>query len=352
MNLRPWSREISSQTHCLLINNEVRELEWDAEQAYLLVARSECVCEVLNLAAVPENARRGFLEMQVRRLSPWATPAFYAVTDESLERVPVWIWDAEWEAALRAELPPRLQQARAYPEAVFLEPQESGAVAHRCESGIDYQYWESGQLRVSRWSPQALSSADLDSFSRDCGLPPQALEPANDASIRSAAPWTEPGFSWRTLLSDERIVMTAVAGVLVFALSLELGLVAAAGIRTWLAESNSETLQAELGDRLEYRLRAERLHDSSEKLAALLPVYTQLEVIAEFTRLLQGQEYDLREWDYNEGSVRVLVHNPELDGREIVRRLESSDFFSRARIIPANREGEFTLELEIVEDGA
>ncbi len=330
----------------------MRELTWDAEQAYLLVARSECVCEVLNLASVPDDARRGYLEMQVRRLSPWASPAFYAVADGQLTQVPVWIWDAEWEARLREDLPSRLQQTTAFPEAVFLEPPESGAVAYRCEAGIDYQYWESGQLMTSRWSPQALAADDLDSFSRDCGLVLDALEPANDVALRASAPWSEPGFSWRTLLKDERLVMLSVTCFLVFLLSLELGLVAATSIRTTLAESHSESLQAELGDRLQYRLRAERLHARSAQLAELLPAYSQLEVIAEFTRLLQGQDYELREWDYSEGGVRVLVHNPELDGREIVRRLESSDLFSSARIVPATREGDFTLELVIKERDA
>ncbi len=350
MSLRPWSRETSSQTHYLLIDQEVRELEWEAEQPYLLVARSACVCEVLELAAVPENARRGFLDMQVKRLSPWPRPAYYAAAGETeveQDRVPVWIWNADWEAGLRETLPEPMRHARAFPEPVFLTPAESGVVAHCCESGIDYQYWQDGKLLASRWSAQALPREDLDYFSRDCGQPLQSLEPANDAKLRATAPWSEPGFTWRSLLRDERLMMVSIATVLLFAMFLELGLVAAAGILTWRSESNAETLQEQLGTRLQYRLQAERLHSRSEQLAALLPAYSQIEVIAEFTRLLEGQEYELREWDYAAGGVRVLVYNSALDGREIIRRLESSDLFSSARIAPATREGEFTLELTI-----
>ncbi len=350
MNLRPWSRDVSSQTHHLLIDQEVRELTWAAEQPYLLIARSACVCEVLDLSAVPDSARAGFLEMQVKRLSPWARPAYYVAAGESAEharRTPVWIWDAAWEERLRETLPERIRQSSAFPEAVFLEPRESGVVAHRCESGIDYQYWEGGKLLASRWSLQSLAPEDLQFFARDCGQALDALEPANDEAVHAPAPWSEPAFSWRTLLNDERLVMTGITTVLLFAICLELGLLAASGIRTWISESNTASLQEELGSRLQYRLQAERLHARGEQLASLLPAYTQVELIAEFTRLLAGQEYELREWDYTSGGVRVLVSNPELDGREIIRKLESSDLFTSARILPAAGEGEFSFELVV-----
>ena len=94
-------------------------------------------------------------------------------------------------------------------------------------------------------------------------------------------------------------------------------------------------------------MRAERLQDSNEALAALLPKHTLLEVVAEFTRLLEDQDYELLEVDYASGGLRVVLKNAALDSREVIRRLESGGFFTRARITPSSREGEHEIELAI-----
>ena len=118
-------------------------------------------------------------------------------------------------------------------------------------------------------------------------------------------------------------------------------------MRSSAAQANAEALQEDLGERLRFRLLAERLHDSNAALAGLLPAYTQLEVVSEFTSLTAGLDYELLEWEYNEGGLRVLLHNPQLDSREIIQRLESGYFFKQARISPGIKEGIHEIEVTL-----
>jgi hypothetical protein len=215
-----------------------------------------------------------------------------------------------------------------------------------CSHGFDCQVWQSGRLKESRWRAELDDPAEVALLRRAAGLDaaaaPEAAQPA-----WQARPWTEAPFSWRRLLRDETAVMAGIAALAVFALCLELGMAGAYTLRRQLSESHTLALQEALGERLQYRLEAERLRTVNEEWAALRPAYTHLEIVAEFTRLMEGQPFELVDWEYQKGGLQVTLRNPELDSREVITRLESGDMFRGAKIEPGLRPDEHDIAISI-----
>ena len=52
-------------------------------------------------------------------------------------------------------------------------------------------------------------------------------------------------------------------------------------------------------------------------------------------------------WEYNLGDLQVVVHNPDLDTREIIRRLEGSELFGEARIQPGRGAGQHQIQISL-----
>ncbi len=345
LKLPSVSKEVSSRTYHILSGDSIESIEVPARSACVLIARSECLFFTVDLKEVPSAARRPYIEQQVRKHSPWPRPGHYVADPESAAPA-VWIWDSEWLEKARGGLPAGAGKNRLLPETVMLAPGRDGPEACACLEGIDYQLWKGGRLVESRWCRQPFSEEAASAWQR--GARTQGVPEVGQAAPRwQPEPWSEPALDWRQLLRDEKALMWGGALIATMVFCLELGVLAAFAIRTSYLEGNIADLEASLGEKLQYRLDAERLSAANRALAAQLPAYTQLEVVAEFTRLLADQPYELVEWEYQQGSLQVVVKNPELDSREVVSRLESGSFFLDARIEPGLRDGEHDISLVI-----
>ncbi len=311
----------------------------------MLVPRSDCLFITLDMSDVPAGAKSMYLAQQIEKVSPWAAAGSYSCSVND-SRIAIWLWDSEAVDALRDELPLPMRQSPLYPEAALLRPHDHGPVVRACSVGFDYQLWDSGELVKSRWKISQADDAESRMFERTLGHASEHGE-VGDTPVWLAKPWTEPPLNWRTLISDEAAVMTAVSLVFVFLFALEVGMAATFSLRTQLAESNVLSLQEELGERLQYRLQAERLRAANEQWASVRTKPSILEVVAEFTKLMAGQEYALLDWEYQQNGLQVLLSNAELDTREAITQLESGQMFSSAKIEPGLRPEEHKVSLVI-----
>ncbi len=345
MKLHALSKEVSSRTHHVLAGEDVAVVEALGRVDCVLIARGDCLFFSIDLAEVPAPARRAYIQQQVQKYSPWPEAAHY-VADLESDSASVWIWDASWQQQARSRLPEDLQSARCLPEPVMLAPGGDGLEVRSCQQGFDYQVWEAGRLIASRWSRDELAAGEAVLWSRSVGA--ENAPAANDAGPRwESEPWTEPALDWRRLIKDERALMWGGALLLMLVFCFELGLMTMFAIKGAYLDSHVQTLQESLGDKLQVRLSAERLSADNRALASQLPAYTQLEVAAEFTRLMEELPYQLVDWEYRQGGLQVTLKNAELDSRDVVSSLEAGSFFQDIRIEPGLREGEHDVSLNI-----
>ncbi len=338
----PGLRQASLQKHYLLQSDSVVEREWVADRPYLLVSRAACVYASIDLTAVPEAARRRYLDLQVRKRSPWQETGHY-LTTMAKDQAMLWMWDAQWEAKMRDQLPPSLQQTAALPETVMLPRGKAESCVQACSPGYEFQAWDGGQLSVARWFAEEPPAKDLENCLRSAGRAGLDTEPGPLEWLPS--PWSESVFDWRELLRNELGLFTIAASLLLFVLFLELGLAATTAVETSLAQSRNLALQEELGDQLQYRLLAERLRTVNEEWSSVLAPYSQLQIITEFTSRLDNNDYELVDWEYRGDSLRVVLQHADIDTRETVLRLAASELFADVRIEPGLREGESAISI-------
>lgn len=339
------SQAISLKTHYLLRDSQPQEIQWAAYDSYVIAPRDDCLFFVLDLESVPNSARIPYVRQQVNKRSPWASASYYLTTGAD-GTAAVWMWDDSAAQTALAKLPPDVRTARIFPESALLSMAKEGAVIRRCARGYDFQLWQGGALIESRWQLTLEDDSEIALFQRVSGQG-VAIDYAAADPDWQPRPWTEAPFSWRRWIEDEIAVMTAVASAAVFLLCLEMGMAIAYGLRTQFAGDNVLALQEALGERLQYRLEAERLRTVNQEWAGLRPAYTHLEVVAEFTRLMEGQQYDLVEWEYQRGGLQVTLSKSDLDTKEVVTRLESGDLFAGARIEPGLRPNEYDISINI-----
>jgi hypothetical protein len=338
----PGLRQASLQKHYLLGSDGVVGLEWVADRSFLLIAREACLYASVDLTAVPESARRRYLELQVRKRSPWdETGHFLSMTAK--DKAMLWLWDGRWETSMREQLPSALAQVAALPEAVMLPRGKTETCLRACSRGYEFQAWDDGQLDIARWFAEKPVARELENCLRSAGR--TALDTESDSLQWLSSPWSESVFDWRELMRNELGLFTIAASVMLFALFLELGMVAVTGIEISLARSRNQALQEELGDQLQFRLLAERLRTVNEQWGTVMTPYSQLEIVSEFTSRLDNNDYELVDWEYRGDSLRVVLKQAELDSRDTVLRLAASELFADVRIEPGLREGESAISI-------
>jgi hypothetical protein len=338
------SRVSSLRTHYLLSRTDVQTFEWQAEQSFLIVSRGEVFSILVNLSGIPANAQERYVSMQALRHSPYKEFSIYTAWLDK-NRCLVWGWDANWERETRKTLPSELQRAEIIPETVLHPQGDQGAILRACGRGYELQFWNDACLQSSRWFPQKPTDTEMLSALRTERL--EVLSDSETAVTWLPKPWPEAELDWRSLIRNERTVFTLLVCAVLFFLCFQLGLGGAYAAKSLWGEARIESLGEQLGDQLDQRLQAERQRDINVEWISVFEPYSHLDVVAEFTSALAGTDYDLLDWGYQDGTLRVVIFDEDIDTRDVVSRLAQRDLFSQLRIEPGPREGESILTMQL-----
>lgn len=314
--LKQWiSRRWTSQ-QWMVDRLNIRQQVYAGIRPRVLLSRDSCLYFSLDFSRIPAGKRKQALQQQLLLLSPFPHVGHYVSWHAGWAQL--WIWD---QASLVARLPQASRYSVLPDSALSLGTAFSDG--ERLLGGIrgyEWQRWQSGRLSDSRWSPQA-----------DASLPGHTL----DLYLRSP------------LQAAERELLYAVAcagsaAVLLASLLIQCG--------AWLdlsqrhvklavelstAEQNSE-LQAQARRRV---LQGRDLWQARQRLF----VNSQSELIARVGEALPDSASLWQRYDYQPGSLQILLQDPKPDPRDYVSRLSASGLLGNVQVQPEARNDMVTL---------
>lgn len=304
------------------------------------------------LGAVPPSERARALELQLRQASPFASTGHYVVPDAG--DALVWLWDADEVARQLPMHGLRANSVSVAPESVLRPRHRDAVVLQGCLEGVEGQYWNGESLVASRWWPVAPSQAEWMRFQRDAGVDPARQADRVPAIMQSElldAPWAPSVEGGNSSSTGSRETFVVLAGAVILALAtiwyvativkLEQ---AAASRRADLAtlERELEPVRAARGEALEAAARA-------HALVSLNTYPDPLTLMAAVSERLPSQGATLREWDFRDGKLRiVVVLSTPIASSEYVKALEGAGLFANVQAAPTPDASSLVVSMDVL----
>lgn len=317
-----------------------------------LVGRELCLFTTLDASKAPKKQRKDFAALAVRRAAPFADPEFDAAWSAD-GKAAVWYWSRSRVAALAMEETTR--RRRFVAEALYCgAPGEDASELLTLAEGCEGRVWKSGRLQASRWWPQVPTIEQWGEFLRGAGKPaPESGDlPTAEAALLSDIPWSRQSASTDSLQLagfDQYLpkVALALGAALLLAIGGELGAAARAQIDIWQAGSAANGLDAELKRILDAREATDNASSEIYRLLALQEAHPTTSIMAELTRLMAGNEWQLKKWDQpRPDALEVSLIAADANPEKLVADFEASPLFQGVTT-ELGREGEITIKATI-----
>lgn len=260
----------------------------------VLISRSLCLYYSLDLAKIPASRRQAALGQQVRLLSPFTEPGFYARWQGGVAQL--WLWD---QNALVARLP-QAAATTVLPDSALAEPQASGEYWLAGIQGVEWQQWQHHKLQDSRWQMVAPDNAQ-----------PQALNLLQATQLQAAD---------RRQLMDWGLAGLCLVLILVF--FMQLGGV----ISLWQQQQQlqSELIIANADSQAQFVARRQARQAQEQWLARNNIVQpSQLVFIQQLAQALPEQAHFWQRYQYEPGRIELQLKDKTPDPRDYVRRLSA-----------------------------
>jgi len=282
----------------------------------VLLSRDSCLYFCLDFSRIPAGKRNQALQQQLLLLSPFAQAGHYIIWSAGWAQL--WIWD---QASLLARLPQAARYSVLPDSALSLAtPLEEGERLLRGIHGHEWQRWLEGRLADSRWSQGV-----------DAALPVHDLDLARRSPLLAAE---------REFLQGIAFAGSAVA--LLAALLIQCG--------AWLdlsqrhAQMAAQVDVAEQGSALQAQARRRVMQGRDLWHARQqLFVNSQSELIARVVEALPDSARHWQRYDYQPGSLQIVLQDPSPDPRDYVSRLSASGLLGNVQVQPEARNDMVTL---------
>lgn len=318
-----------------------------------VLPRAWCVTASLQAKGVPRHKVAAFAQLHLSRLAPFADSGVFAC--RAGDWVHFWFWENQRVRELCQEHGLDMATLKLVPESVCFPHIDEGAVLYRGAEGVEAQLWHNGRLLDSAWWPQA---PDLAAW--------QAWRPTAAASASPAMPtaWPEspPLFGAAALGSQTPIELNQpwaanllgekwTAGLrelrsgtlFILCAGLLVGFAAYWSVQ-WLLlqrmQSDVEQQIAALSERVEplNAARAKALHllQWSGQVARLYQHDDIHQILKTLQPVLEKQNAALREFEYHDGEVRLMVVpvSGDIDLALLIQRIEALDNLRDLRLLP------------------
>lgn len=320
----------------------------------VIVPRALCRFGRFDLSRLPAAKRRSALVLQVQGWVPFADPECAVIWQDDGAAV-VWCWDRAALQKAWSELDASARLPRAVPEPVLREaPTVDGLRLFEGLQGFEAQRWVDGALVGSRWWPTMPTEAEQRQFIRECGMPAATpFELMAHPPVLGVRPWASLG-----RLTDGDAAVGVQERAAYWAIAFSLGAPAVyLGVdqaRLIAARMSAEAELAQASEQsrglIEAREAALTKAEHVRALQQLSPYPSPLVVMMALSRALpEGGGSTIREWELNEGKLRVMVVSPaaELAGAEHVRALEGAGLFSEVKLLTQSdpRQMAFSVQL-------
>jgi hypothetical protein len=298
-----------------------------------------CRFNRFDLSRLPAPKRKAALSLQLPQWSPFADSAYAIVWQDGFASV--WCWDNSRVDAEIQKLNRGAKSQQKLPESLLRAPLQTGLRLLKCLNGAEGQYWQNGQLIVSRWWPQRPDQYAWLAFQRDCGIP--AEEQQAQATLQDLPflqkPWAKvsaPGGASEDVPMAEVGLYTA----LVFGLGLTTVVMGLQHhqVSSAIAKRSAElsTIKSKAGK--VFSAREEALNSlvrirGIDSLEPHPPPLVLLEAVAE-TLPKSGGAY-LKEWEMTGSHLKISVFSQDgnVSGASYVQALDKTGLFSNIQIV-------------------
>lgn len=310
-----------------------------------VVGRDLCLYRQESFANVPRARRDAALQLKLPVWSPFANTGHHWVWHEA--QAMIWLWDQD-------QIAPRLAASdfagyadslRQRPETVFYPRRSDGVCVQECSQGFELQSWREGVLDDSLWLPERPDDARLGSFLGRQGLASETGSVSWQPATPIADPWASPVTVRQWLAANEWPLAVCVLAILAAA---ALGFEA----RYWKALASAADIEAEFDARqqelapvLAARNEMVLLRQRIGTMADILAQPSQARIMAVVDGALPSAAARFQRWRYQQGELRVLVEDPELDTVATIEALE--EHFAQVEVGPSAQQGSIELVLGV-----
>jgi hypothetical protein len=343
-------KRLFSSPRCLQKRNDIitppggvkKRSEW-------VISRSLCYYQLFSLADIPAARRDEVLQLKIKQWNPFLEYGSYAVWQG--EQAQVWIWDKKPQRHLFIEA--GIKKATCLPETVLRSnPSTDTIQLIQCLEGVEGQIWKGGALVGSRWWAEMPTETEWIHFQRSHSLPIKGAMPTlpleQDLLNR---PW---GRAKRHLsrfqqLYQERIWV--VLGTIIITVLLTWQ-----GVSIWKWRQATAQLQIQIdalseniAPILAARTQAIAEKNQSERLLALAPYPSQLELLAQIAEKLPRKKTTLTEWFYQTGELRFTIETSKLDPTFYVRTFQKNPLFKEVKAKPGTgrKSSQMTISMQL-----
>lgn len=338
-----------SPTRHLRRSDGLDQLEAGGAGHEWIVARELCAYTVVDAAAVPAGKRRDFAATAVRRWSPFADPQSHVAWVG--DRAMVWAWSRARVLGAADAAPVQVQPRRLYPESLFRgEPHASGEELVAMDHGVEGRAWRDNVLAASAWWPAPPTLAEWNAFLRGAGLATMADVPQPRETPLAAAPWNarRPRDFGEMATQYRGLLVAGAIGVAVALLTTSL--VAALALVVSIGQVEAEIADQDEGLQriLAAREQAGRDAEAIERLLALRPPASQVELAGEVAALLPAGDWQLLEWRMPDPRTLELdLRMPQADPAALVEAWEASPRFSGVTVDLLQAPGEIGIRADV-----
>ncbi len=319
--------------------------EWVLSRPLYRFARFE-------LKSVPKPQRAQALELQIRQWVPFSRTGWYLLWDQ--DNAQVWAWDAERVEAEVAANKLKPKNTAIVPETVLHQRRSSGVHLIACMEGYEGQAWTNQVLTASRWWPRMPTTAEWINFQRDAATLPE--NQSKEVPPALAANWADK--AWGKSVALDRAASYGGQAESWAVPALLMGLI---GASMWygLQLNSLQTLIDEQAQKLnEMNRKAEPILASrSQALEALSrlnvlqsidPYPDQLSILAKVAESLPKDGTYLKEWEFQNGKLKVLISSPlKLASSDAIKLFQSMKIFNNVQVLPSNEPASLVLSMEV-----
>jgi hypothetical protein len=320
-----------------------------------ILPRAWCVTTSLQAKGVPKHKTVAFVNLHLGRLAPFADYGVYAC--RSGDWVHLWFWENQRVRTICEKHNWDFASLQLAPESVCFPKINEGAVLLQCQQGVEAQLWHEGLLLDSAWWPDLVDKAtwqkwlptaaaatgvrtDLASWPETPPLISRGSDMQKVGTASLSEPWASNvlGKRWWYALKEirgEKLQLIAGAALMLCASYL--------AAQWWTlqteqrrVENKIETLSPLVEPLNAARSKAMESQQWVNKLAGLRSQDDVRDLLRSLQPVLQQQEAAIREFEYLDGEVRLMLApiGTQLNIVTLTQELEALPKLSNIRLLP------------------
>lgn len=312
-----------------------------------VISRGLCLYKCFNMTGLTHSDRSSNLELQIHQVSPFQKTGAYKVWNGSY--VQVWLWDdANRHRHIVKEGTASLP---VIPESLLKKPPVSdGTYLLENRSGYEIQIWQDTVLLVSHWWSGRPQEEEIHRLLISHDMSPVYLSEIEEDDIELLSkPWARSSSPQSyQLVKIEKYLKSLIC--LVIGFSIALYAIELIDLRS--DEKSLSSKETILLDKVAPILIAKESAIQSKlvlsKFESLTPYPSQVSLWGAVIQEMLKQKLEIKQWQYSNGALQIVVYGNNPDTREIVKSFEQNTLFKDVTAKSGRAEGQLVVTLTVL----